>query len=98
MNWYSGDSQIAWVCNALIEGRIITHKDEIAEAHGWRLAAVIHNLRKRYKWNITTEFDLHKVAHYKLVGKKKLELPSSFKKKISKVRNGNGKTAKLASK
>ena len=86
MNWYSNDSQIAWVCNALIEGRTITHRDEIAEARGWRLAAVIHNLRKRYKWNITTEYDLHKVAHYKMVGSGKVEFPASFQKKIHQAK------------
>ena len=87
MKWYSNDTQISWVCNALIDGRTITHRDEIAEVRGWRLAAVIHRLRTRYKWPITTVYDDAKVAHYKLGKAEQLEVPKSYKKAIKSNRN-----------
>lgn len=82
MKWYSGTSQIAWACRALIEGKEINHANEYEEARGWRLAAIIHNLRTRYKWPISTRYDENKVAHYRLgvANLKKLEKPRTFKK------------------
>ena len=83
MKWYSNDSQIAWVCNSLLEGKEISHEDEFHAVRGWRLAAIIFNLINRYKWPIITRYDENRIAYYKL-GKaepEKLEKPRSFKKK-----------------
>jgi len=82
MKWYSNDSQIAWVCNALIEGKSISHADEFHAVNGWRLASIIHNLKKRYKWPIFTSYGESRIAYYRLgiVEPDKLEKPRSFKK------------------
>ncbi len=65
--WYSSPTQIYWACKALIEGRTLTHKTEIREAKGWRLAAITEKLRKRYGWPIVTEYcGPENVAHYRL--------------------------------
>ena len=39
--FYSGPTQVAWACRVLLSGRTIGHDDEIAEAKGWRLAAIV---------------------------------------------------------
>ncbi len=41
---------------ALLSGRTVGHNDEIAEAQGWRLAAIIWRLKKRYGRPISTEY------------------------------------------
>lgn len=65
--WYSSPTQIYWACKALKEGRTVTHKTEIREAKGWRLAAIMERLRKRYGWPILTEYrGPENVAHYRL--------------------------------
>jgi hypothetical protein len=53
--FYSSDTQIKWACTELLKGRSISHKSEIAEVHGWRLAAIIHQLRRHYGWPILME-------------------------------------------
>ncbi|GAB5449552.1 MAG: hypothetical protein Gyms2KO_44250 [Gymnodinialimonas sp.] len=66
-NWHSKPTQAFWTCKALTDGRTITHLDEIGEVRGWRLGAIIHNLRRRYGWPIQTEFKgPERVAHYRL--------------------------------
>lgn len=65
--WYSSPTQIYWACKALTEGRTVTHKTEIREAKGWRLAAIMERLRKRYGWPILTDYrGPDNVAHYRL--------------------------------
>lgn len=65
--FYSAPSQVAWTCRALLSGRSIGHDDEIAEANGWRLAAIIHRLKHRYDWPILTEYTgKENLAQYKL--------------------------------
>ena len=54
--FYSSPSQIEWACRALLSGRTIGHGDEIAEAAGWRLAAIVWRLKHRYGWPISTEY------------------------------------------
>ncbi len=84
MRWYSGNSQIRWVCLQLIKGREISHTHEIAEAKGWRLAAIIHNLKHKYKWGIETRYGESRVAYYRLgrgVDTEALKKPPSFKRK-----------------
>lgn len=79
--WYSHDSQIRWACLQLIRGREISHKDEIGEAKGWRLSAIIHNLRKRYHWPIATRYDACRIGHYRLgagIDSDALKKPRSF--------------------
>lgn len=53
--FYSRDTQVSWACAALLSGRAIGHKAEIAEARGWRLAAIVWRLMSKYSWPITTE-------------------------------------------
>ena len=66
-HWHSNFTQIYWTCLALAEGRTINHMDEIGEVSGWRLGAIIHNLRKRYGWPISTEYrGPDRIAHYSL--------------------------------
>jgi hypothetical protein len=65
-HWYSHDSQIRWACLQLIRGREISHKDEIGEVRGWRLSAIIYNLRHRYHWPIATRYDANRIGHYRL--------------------------------
>ena len=80
--WFSGDSQIRWACKELIKGREISHAHEIAEAKGWRLAAIIYQLRNRYNWPIKTRYGANRIAYYSLgeCDKDKLELPKGKKK------------------
>jgi hypothetical protein len=41
--------------------------DEIGEVKGWRLGAIIHNLRRNYHWPIETEYKgPERIAHYRL--------------------------------
>lgn len=79
--WYSSDTHIAWACSQLIKGRKISHMDEINAVYGWRLSAIIYNLRHRYDWPIDTEYDGKKIAHYQLrkgIDPEILKLPKSF--------------------
>lgn len=65
--WYSNPSQVYWTCAALLEGREITHRDEIGEAKGWRLAAICNRLKKRYGWPIAVRYSTpDNMAHYSL--------------------------------
>ena len=66
-HWHSKPTQVFWTCKALTDGRTITHLDEIGEVRGWRLGAIIHNLRRRYGWPIHVEYKgPERVAHYRL--------------------------------
>jgi hypothetical protein len=81
MNWYSGETQIRWACRELIKGREISHAHEIAEANGWRLAAIVWVLRHRYNWPIETRYGENRIAYYRLVQNvdiDSLERPRSF--------------------
>ncbi|MGR3804910.1 MAG: hypothetical protein ACU0AY_15660 [Marinibacterium profundimaris] len=65
--WYSSPTQIFWTCKALLDGRTLTHKTEIREVKGWRLAAITEKLRKKYGWPILTEYRGPEcIAHYRL--------------------------------
>lgn len=80
MRWYSSETQIRWVCRQLLKGREISHACEIAEAKGWRLSAIIYNLRHKYKWPITTRYNNDRIAFYRLgevSDKEELALPKS---------------------
>ncbi|MDF2233031.1 hypothetical protein P2H44_10750 [Albimonas sp. CAU 1670] len=66
-HWHSNKTQIYWTCRALSGGRTINHLDEIGEARGWRLGAIIHTLRTRYGWPIFTDYrGPDRIAHYRL--------------------------------
>ncbi|PZN80798.1 MAG: hypothetical protein DM484_09520 [Candidatus Methylumidiphilus alinenensis] len=54
------------VKNLLLQREDLTHKTLIDMGHGWRLAAVIHYIKKRKNWPIETERDMRNVAHYRL--------------------------------
>jgi hypothetical protein len=42
--------------------------DEIGEVKGWRLGAIIHNLRAKYHWPIDTVYKgPENIAHYSLM-------------------------------
>ena len=79
--WFSSDTAIAWACRELIRGREISHPDEIGEAGGWRLGAIVYVLRHRYKWPIVTERrGPARIAYYRLGrADEPLELPKSAK-------------------
>jgi hypothetical protein len=65
--WFSSPTQVYWACKALIDGRTISHKTEIREAKGWRLGAIIHLLRTKYRWPIDAEYrGAENVAYYRL--------------------------------
>lgn len=50
-----------------MEGRVISHKTEIREVRGWRLGAIIHLLKSKYRWPIDVEYRGSEcVAHYRL--------------------------------
>ena len=65
--WYSSPTQVFWTCKALIDGREISHKTEIREVKGWRLAAITERLRKEYGWPIDTVYrGADSIAYYRL--------------------------------
>lgn len=82
-HWHSNRTQIYWTCKALVLGRTINHMDEIGEARGWRLGAIIHNLRNKYHWPIQTDYrGPERIAYYRLSGRgdwRALEFPRSAK-------------------
>jgi hypothetical protein len=82
-HWHSNHSQVYWTCMALAKGRSINHMDEIGEAKGWRLGAIIHNLRSKYNWPIHTDLQgPERIAHYSLAKGtdwRGLEFPRSAK-------------------
>jgi len=66
-HWHSRKTQVYWTCKALIAGHTINHMDEIGETSGWRLGAIIDNLRSKYKWLIETGYvGPESIAHYSL--------------------------------
>lgn len=66
-NFYSKQTSVFWVCNALKQGRTITHQDEMREIRSWRLGAVIHRLKREFEWPIIVEYrGPEKVAFYAL--------------------------------
>jgi hypothetical protein len=65
--WFSSPTQVYWTCEALTVGRTISHKTEIREVKGWRLGAIIHLLRSKYRWPIDVEYRGPEcVAYYRL--------------------------------
>ena len=65
--WYSSPTQVFWTCKALIDGREISHKTEIREVKGWRLAAITERLRKEFGWPIDTVYrGADAIAYYRL--------------------------------
>jgi len=82
-DFYSSETQVYWTCKALIDGRIISHKTEIREVNGWRLGAIIHNLRRKYSWPIVAEYrGPENVAYYSLktgIDRASLRFPRSAK-------------------
>lgn len=81
--WFSSPTQVFWACQALISGRVISHKTEIREVKGWRLGAIIHLLKSKYKWPIEVEYrGAECVAHYRLApgtAMESLKFPPSAK-------------------
>ena len=65
--WYSSPTQVYWTCKALVDGREISHKTEIREVKGWRLAAITERLRKEFGWPIDTAYrGTDAIAYYRL--------------------------------
>jgi hypothetical protein len=54
------------VKDLLLRRQDLTHETLIKMGYGWRLAAVIHYIKKRDKWPIESERDMRGVAHYRL--------------------------------
>ena len=53
---YSSDTQVLWTCKAPLANQTISHRTEIREVAGWRLAAITERLRKQYGWPIHVEY------------------------------------------
>ncbi len=81
--WFSSRTQIYWTCKALLEGREISHKTEIREVRGWRLAAISHRLKTEFGWPIEVEYRGNDcIAYYRLrkgTDRDKLRFPPSAK-------------------
>ena len=66
-SWYSSQTQVFWTCKALISFREISHKTEIREVKGWRLAAICERLRREFGWPIDTVYrGPDAIAYYRL--------------------------------
>lgn len=82
-NWYSNQTQIAWTCDQLLKGNAIGHQAEFHAVQGWRLAAITHTLRTKYKWPIIAEYrGPENIAFYRLAPgteRKALRFPPSAK-------------------
>lgn len=103
-HWHSNRSQVYWTCRALALGRTINHMDEIGEVQGWRLGAIVHNLRTKYHWPILTEYrGPERIAHYSLpkgCNMLALALPRSalsLKDELKEALGGHGNGAEAAS-
>ena len=94
-HWHSNHTQVYWTCKALVQGRTINHMDEIGEARGWRLGAIIHNLRTKYDWPIETDYrGPERIAHYYLIGRpvwQGLSFPRSAKPLRDELREASEK-------
>lgn len=81
--FYSSFTQVFWCCKAFLEGRTISHKTEIREVNGWRLGAIVHNLRHNYDWPILVEYrGSENIAYYWLdpaCDRTRLKFPRSAK-------------------
>lgn len=65
--WFSSPTQVFWACKALIEGRTISHNSKIHEAKGWRLAAILEQLKNNYSWPIIAASDgPENIAYFRL--------------------------------
>lgn len=65
--WFSNPTQTCWTCKVLIGGREVSHKTEIREVKGWRLAAIWERLRRKYNWPIDTVYrGPENIAYYRL--------------------------------
>jgi len=88
--FYSGQTQVFWTCQALLKGRTISHVTEIREVRGWRLGAIIHRLKTDYAWPIQTTYRKpDNVAFYSLspdADRSALRFPPS----ASALGNGEG--------
>lgn len=91
-HWYSNPTQVAWTCDALTRGRVISHKTEIREVKGWRLGAIVHRLKSAYDWPILTELrGPENVAHYRLApgtDLTRLRLPPSAQALANRLTGG----------
>jgi hypothetical protein len=66
-HFHSSNTQFYWAVKALMDGRTLSHKTEIREVNGWRLAAIVCELRQKYHWPILAEYrGPENIAHYRL--------------------------------
>ena len=67
--------------------------DEIGEARGWRLGAIIHNLRTKYHWPVLTDYrGPERIAHYRLSERadwRTLDFPPSAKPLREELKDGD---------
>lgn len=81
---HSNQTQVYWTCKAPLEGRTITHLDEIGEVQGWCLCAITQNLRSNYDWPIHSNYRCpQNIAHCWLrkgVVRRGLRFPKSASK------------------
>ena len=75
--WYSNQTQIQWACRELLHGKSISHASEFVAVTGWRLAAIIHRLRRDYGWPILMEPEMpQRIGWYFLDPAKKHRWPT----------------------
>lgn len=66
-HFHSNETQIYWAVKALMDGRTLSHITEIREVNGWRLAAIVCELKHKYHWPILAEYrGAERIAHYRL--------------------------------
>lgn len=66
-DWYSNPTQIRWICDQLRKWVEISHLDEVAAVRGWRLAAVVHRLKREFDWPIVSDRrGPNRIAFYRL--------------------------------
>jgi len=64
-HFHSSNTSIYWACKALLGGRTLSHRNEIREVNGWRLAAIVCELKLKYGWPILAEYrGPENIAHY----------------------------------
>lgn len=54
--WFSSLTQMFWACEALTEGRTVSHKSEIREAEDLRLVASAGRLKDTYHRSIASGY------------------------------------------
>ena len=65
-NTYSNDTQTSHIRRQLLRGRELCHDVAIQEVGAHRLAAIIHHLKSKENWPISTRYGDKGAAYYRL--------------------------------